>query len=98
MSKVNYITGHKKVNHDDEVAPFDNYLLVDTNDTQLDAYGITDDAPLDIETLLNEVYGDDADVEVYDHNFTSINACIKTDGNSPADCRCWASSDFGFKE
>ena len=95
--KTEYFTGHKRVNHSDETAPFENYLLIDTNDSQLDAYGLTDDAPLCLETLLQAVYCDDMEIEVYNHNFTSTNAIIKTDSSSPYDIVCWDSSDFGFK-
>jgi hypothetical protein len=96
--KTSYLINHKRVTWSDESAPFNNYILIDTNDTELDAYELSSDAPLCIESLLTEVYWDDFEVEVYDHDFTSTNACIKLDGDAPADCKCWCSNDFGFKD
>ena len=91
-----YFTGHKRVAFDEETAPFNDYLLIDTNDGELDAYGLTENAPLCLETLLNCVYCDCAEIEVYKHNFSSTNAQIKLDGRPPGSPVCWASCDFGF--
>ena len=89
------IIGHQELKYSDSTkAPFQNYILIcDDTSGIYDAYEISPDAPLDLETLLNEIYSEN-EVEVCDHDFGSLSAKILLDYDEPFGYKCWTSKDF----
>ena len=89
------IIGHTEVEYNHETkAPYENYILVcDETSGIYDAYEISPDAPLDLQTLLSEIYSE-YEVEVCDHDFGSLNARILLDHDEPFGYKCWTSRDF----
>ena len=79
---------------DTSVAPFECYLYIESDHGYTrEAYEIDENADLDIDAMLSEVYPDH-EVATYPQNGGSNYASIITDSRAPDDCVVWNSVDF----
>ena len=89
-------TGHKEISDKSEPTGFEQYLLVETDyGERCEAYGLSDDTPLDIDGLLPRVFTD-CDISLDRAMCGPNSASIITDGRSPDSVVVWESRDFYF--
>jgi len=87
-------TGHQYITDRSAALPFEQYLLIESdNGHRIEAYGIDDDAPLDSKALLSEVY-QDFTVSTYPQNGGANYAAIITDNSPPDSVVVWTSCNF----
>ena len=87
-------TGHKYITDKSQETGFQQYLLIDT-DYQVEAYGFDDNTQMDLESMLNEIYGMEHDVALQRPSLCGPNyAAIITDGRTPDSVIVWESADF----
>ena len=90
-------TGHKYIENRSESTGFKQYLIICCDNTDpeycCEVYGIDDDAPLDIDAMLAEVYPD-ASITTTPAIGGSQYAAIITDSRAPDSVIVWDSCDF----
>ena len=89
-------TGHKYITDKSESTGFEQYLLIDSdNGFNVEVYGIDADTPMDLETLLNEVYREHGFTVSIERAMGGANyASIITDSQTPDSVVVWTSCDF----
>ena len=93
-------TGHKEIDDKElDIAPFEQYLFISTDyERRFEAYEIDDNAPLDVETLVSEVYKHEGSVS-FDNAMCGPNyAAIITDNRPPNSVVVWQHIDFYFED